>query len=660
MRFTHRLCLSVMVVALSGLATTASAQMQMTGRLNHAKFAGSNETVPMSAVAVFALKDAVNAEPIPFRTWETEPPGWFRLTGNYGRYSLLFGTPSHYMRPLIRNNVFVETDKEIVRSYSPEFDFAMFDPSGYDSKAAVAYYQTFVAKGNSLTNVGFRLVHDGVDGQGPGKQDFLISVHKKGPGTPDTWEQVGPTGLVLEVNNGGAIDYAYSVGWNSEEVPLQAGETYAVQLRTKKKDGTFQAHWKANDDTTEDCFRVAANGDKGWQKHDLWIAIDSDSDGLVIPYNKRVTKTFVNSKDQTLLTQSRKKWTQTYVAQGTSLAAVQLYAAFAGTQPSMMRQRLRVTVREGGPEGKIVGKQNLTIGNGLYTGDASWGTAGTMYNPGDVPLVPGQTYAIEFESIEGHETLNGFINFKGQFNDEKASFNPYRKQLEDSYDQGTAYVDGKDAGFDLDMQIVEFVKTPKHDWSKAVEKENLLKNGDMEKGTAGKAKANNSELEGWTRFATIPETVARWTTDRENQDNHIAQVRLAGYTNQPIDGGFVQKVEGLSHLENYRASGKVRCTWPIMDRYQCYVGVDPTGQTDDPKASTIKWTMMPDVHGVWVPYLSDPIRPAWDKEKKVQPAISVWLRGKAKSTEQLEYRADFDDFSLSKVRTAPPGSMETK
>src|SRR5690606_13785785 len=90
MPFTRVACLGLLLLILPTMAVPAGAQMLLTGRLNHPKFAGSQETVPMKAVAVFALKDSENSEPIPFRTWETEPPGWYRLSGNYGRYTLLF------------------------------------------------------------------------------------------------------------------------------------------------------------------------------------------------------------------------------------------------------------------------------------------------------------------------------------------------------------------------------------------------------------------------------------------------------------------------------------------------------------------------------------------------------------------------------------------
>ena len=183
----------------------------------------------------------------------------------------------------------------------------------------------------------------------------------------------------------------------------------------------------------------------------MCMAVSSDCDGLVVPYNKRIQKKFVEFAG------FDKSWSQTYIARGKGLAGVILYTATSGVQPSLMKQRARVTVRQGGPGGKIIGTEKIAIGNGNYTGDASWGVFGAAFAPGEVTLEPGKTYAVEFESIENYDTLHGFVNIKGQVSDDKPGFNPYRKVPPDNYPQGTAYRKRTDKQpFDLDMQIVEY------------------------------------------------------------------------------------------------------------------------------------------------------------------------------------------------------------
>ncbi len=244
-----------------------------------------------------------------------------------------------------------------------------------------------------------------------------------------TWKQVGPESLVPDVDCGGAKNYIWCAGWNSGEVPLVPGETYAVQIRAQKPGGTFQAFWRSDADTISDCYRVGG-GNGGFQGRKIWLGVSTDGDGVLIPYNKRIHKQYGKFAG------FAPRWTQTYVAQGRSLAGVVLYAAVGGAQPPLSRQRVLVRVRQGGAEGVVVGNPRLAIGNGNYTGDASWGTFGVAYAPGEVPLTPGETYAIEFESYETVQTVGGFVNIKGQKSDGRAGFNPYRKYEPDEYAQG--------------------------------------------------------------------------------------------------------------------------------------------------------------------------------------------------------------------------------
>ena len=77
--------------------------------------------------------------------------------------------------------------------------------------------------------------------------------------------------------------------------------------------------------------------------------------------------------------------------------------------------------------------------------------------------------------------------------------------------------------------------------------------------------------------------------------------------------------------------------------HKCFIGFDPTGQAEDCDAATVQWTILPPLHGVFVDYSSDPIRPHGE-------AISVWLRGWTSMTNDYRFTADFDDLSLRRVR----------
>ena len=614
------------------------AQVVISGRILGPRCPGAAETIPFSGVLCVASLEGSGTEARAFRTWETEPAGWYQIKGGAGNYTLAFTGPAHFIRPLVWNNVYTRPGEIIDRlPGTPPSDFFCFHEGEWDPQRATDYYQTFVAQGKSVTQVGFRLAHDGLDGFGPQSQHLLVSIHRCGDDTPDQWPQVGPTAVVLNVDSGGGKNYIWSAGWNSGEVPIQPGETYAVHLRAETPGNTFQAFWRADNDTSADCYRLGA-GSAGFQKHDLWLSVGTDGDGLRIPYNKRVHKQFGQFAG------FANQWSQTYVAQGRSLAAVVLYAAVGGTQPPLSRQRVAVCVRRGGPGGPTVGLEKIAIGNGNYTGDASWGVFCAAFASGEVPLVPGETYAVEFTSIENYETLHGFVNIKGEVSDDRPGFNPYRKVAPDTYPHGTAFKLDRDAAdFDLDLQIIEYEHDMK-DWRTATDKKNLLRNGDMESGELAEV---GGGPEAWKRYSIDPATTHAYVADGKEKTNRLARVIGGGFNKQTVDGGFVQRIEGLSRLETYRLTGKVRASWAVDDQHQCWVGCDPTGQDNDPKATTIVWALLPGVHGVFVPHASDPIRPATN-------ALSIWLRGRTTLTVDTPFKADFDDFALQRVLTGVP------
>ncbi len=440
----------LVLLACGAVGDAPAAEAVLTGRLRQPATFEDRAAVPLGAVYVFGTLSGPGKQPLAHRTWETQPAGWYRLAGPPGSYTLLLTNPAHFMRPVVLSGVRAPAGqtKCDVQSHS---DYAAFPEAGWDRKPAGAYLQPFVARGRSVTQVGFKLATDGVDGFGPASQDLEVSVHRVDPGPPDAWRQVGPAIPVLGVDCGGGKNRAWSVGWDSGEVPVQPGETYAVRLDARRPSGTFQAFWGPCPESASCCLRRAGEGTWERTSQRLWMSVATDDDGLVIPYNKRVHREYGQFAG------FGRKWSQTYVAQGTSLAAAVVYAAVGGTQPPLSRQRVAIRVRRGGPAGPVVGVEKVAIGNGNYTGDASWGTFGTVLARGEVPLDPGTTYAVEIETLETPETLRGFVNIKGQVSDERPGLNPYRKYAPDAYGRGTAFRDGRDpVDFDLDMQIIEY------------------------------------------------------------------------------------------------------------------------------------------------------------------------------------------------------------
>ncbi len=627
----QRLSLALFCLLGCTIAAASHAQVTVSGRVWMPRSAGTQEMVPFKAIHVFGTPDGSTGQTAAFRTWEMEPAGWYRLTGSAARYTIAYSTPGKAMRPIIRTNVYTRDGDAFDINVSPAFDYAVLDETEWDPKPAREYYQTFTAKGTSITSVGLKLAHDGVDGEGPGAQNLVISIHRKGKsaGAPDAWRQIGPSMPVLNVDCGGVKSYDFSAGWDSGEVPTIPGETYAVRLRTESPAGKFQAYWKPHEGEGG-CYRVGSDGAKGWPGRDLWMTVASDSDGLVIPYNKRVHREFVGE------TKFGRKWSQTYVAQGKGLASVILYTATSGVQPGLPRQRVAVRVREGGPDGPVVGVEKIAIGSGNFTGDASWGVFGCAWAPGEVELEPGKTYAIEFESIETLESLAGYVNIKGMKNDCIPGFHPYPKTAPDSYKLGQAYFLGKPTDFDLDMQVVEY-RSSSLDWAGAADDANLLKDGLLSEGGAS-----------WHAFTVEPGTECSCVDDPNDAGNRILRTSCKSADATKVDGGFVQVVQELNRADTYRLQAQVRSTWAADVDHQCYVGYDPTGQDQDPQAKTIVWsTAFPPIHGRWVLFTSDPIRPTGS-------AISVWVRGRTTKPGDYPFRADFDDLQLRRVRTDVP------
>ncbi len=73
----------------------------------------------------------------------------------------------------------------------------------------------------------------------------------RGDNSPDFWRYsvAGNTWSTradtpADVNGGGSLNFEWSGGWNSGEVPLEPGQKYAVHLRAEKPGNVFQVHWR--------------------------------------------------------------------------------------------------------------------------------------------------------------------------------------------------------------------------------------------------------------------------------------------------------------------------------------------------------------------------------------------------------------------------------
>jgi len=244
------------------------------------------------------------------------------------------------------------------------------------------------------------------------------------------------------------------------------------------------------------------------------------------------------------------------------------------------------------------------------------------------------------------------VNIKGSTSEVKPGFNPYKKVSPDTYADGTAFLGGtEEKDFDLDLVIVEYEHNAE-DWENAVDAENLLENGDMESGELYPDEPSEGTADSWIKWVLDEGTEFAYLTDGPEHTNRIVRVIGGAATGKTANGGYVQRVSGLTHMETYRLTGRVRSSWPVDFEHVTSVGYDLTGQVIDPEADTIEGTRFPAIHSVFYDYASGPIRPE-------TAAISVWLRGKTTMTGQYyPYRADFDGFALHRVETGVPGASK--
>jgi hypothetical protein len=547
--------------------------------------------------------------------------GYYSFYPLAGTYSLYMHQPEWWVRPKVIPNINIRDGQELTINAEPPTDYSMvfgnnmgpWQGKGDPWAWATTWHQTFIALGTGITKVQFKLA-------GTNTERVRVSVHEdNGDPNPENWPQVGPERVIPNVGTMGDN----WTGWLSGEVPTTPGKTYAVRLHDAGGNRDF-GPFVYRDALGDGYEKGTAYGDGEAKPFDLYMTISADNDGSLIAYGKRAA-----SKPGGLAGWAV-SWGQTWKAIGKSLAGMDLFAASGSSKYSGIIHA-EVTVHRGGPGGKQIGPTKRV--NTAWWGPGV-GIFAVSYSPGEVPLTPGGTYCIQVTAVEP----------KGP-GVEDIGFNPSFFHLaDDAYSQGMACKDGeRQPEVDLEMTIVEWTTSPPlpkpppapvpPDPSK-----NLLKNGDMEDGQPGNE--GNPVPEGWTRWKRRP---TAWWYGKDFGRNGTLGIRVIGgaINGTKIRGGIVQRVDGLSPAKEYRLSGWVRTSNVTSNRHAAYIGFDPTGQTDDPFASTVKWIPTGDLSGVFEQVFSEPFRPSRD-------SVSVWTRGENEDTTEV-FTVDFDDLVLEKM-----------
>lgn len=634
---------------------------------------GENAPFPIGDAFLYFSHNGSNHVPSTFRALNTEPLGWWKFEGDPGLFSILAVFPDQYLRPAVWSPLPVLAG-ERMHGYplKAAMDFGRFEDKEWDPKPASAYYQVFKTNRKSVTNVSFKMAHDGVDGDGPGKQDIVVAVLEVGSdqSNPDTWRQIGPERVIENIDGGPDKHPVYTAAWNSGETPLTPGNLYAVRLATRQEGQSFQVFWSnelTNASAVQDVAWRISNAANGWERTSrrLWMSVDGDGAGLLIPYNK------ISGKAYGELGGFAQSWSQHFIAQGSSLAGAVLYAAVGGTQPPIYRQKTLVSVHEGSPKGPIIGVQKIAVGVGNYTGDASWGAFGAAFAPGETPLKTGIDYWIRWQTLETDFTIGNYVNSKGIRSSGTRGFNPYIQSaaVQSSNLHGSVKNDqipmsqNLDAiiiTYDNDIPFVRYLSKNEVHWKSElidcgdpldvlggmpVFSENLIQSSSGS--GAGLAEADIQDL--WSPFM-MNEGVRLEIEKRSGFSSRQVDVfqahdgGLFGKSGGAFDGGWVRTVNQLDPQSKYIFSGWIRSSYGLGLESQANIGWDESGQGENSESGSIEWSDVVVVPGLWTPFQSSPIKPFENK-------ISCWLRASGGSNSKFQFRAEFADLQVRQIKT---------
>ncbi len=360
-----------------------------------------------------------------------------------GPYSILMNQPLFFVAPKVVGTINLQAGQTLTVNPELPVDFSTyFKDSGQWTGAEPVWYQTYTATGTSVRGVTFFLA--GVDIQ-PGQEYSSAEVailKDNGNPNPVNWDFVGSR---MEPRIDSGTDNW--VRFRSGEIPTIPGTRYAVRIsgRNQSFSGSvnFQPY-KRNKDANSYVGGQAYNAAGVAQSFDLNYTVFSDNDGTLVTMNRRAVGLGYLCDEGFFGTQ----WGQTFIAQGQGLAGADVWAAGANHRWEL---DFMWKIRPGGPSGTQIGPTKITraayqtFGAGLH---------GVSYAPGEVQLIPGQTYYIEFAISNPPPDSNGF--------------NPYLMQpspgatcgggeSQDSYSGGMAFREGvARPNDDVSMTIVEY------------------------------------------------------------------------------------------------------------------------------------------------------------------------------------------------------------
>ena len=334
--------------------------------------------------------------------------GFYSVDLPPGTYGLLVSQPLFHIRSAVVPEVVVAEGESQTQNIDLPIEFSTYFRSADQwTGPEGTWYQTFTATGRAVSGVTFVLAS---------AESLSVNVavlEDDGSGEIADWP------MLAESATRAARGADNWVRFRSGEVPIVPGHRYAIRLRS---DSSFQPY-KRDKDGDSYVGGEAHNASGDAQPFDLTMVVFGDNDGSCVTMSKR--RTGVGDLRDGFFDG---RWGQTFVAQGTSLAAADIFAA-----GSTWNLAFTWEIREDGPTGPEIATRR-TVRGAFQSGGI--GLYGVAYGIDEVPLVRGRTYYVGMTGSEG--------------------FNPLI-MTDDSYDDGHAHQgDGARPDVDLNMTIMEY------------------------------------------------------------------------------------------------------------------------------------------------------------------------------------------------------------
>lgn len=308
-------------------------------------------------------------------------------TGN-GSSSLLVSQPVFWIRPKVVTGVVVPppgVSTEVNATLTPDYSMMLRQDQQW-TVPSPCWYQTFVSTGSALSGVVVTVA---------GKAPTTSGIHAQLLVQPSTG--LGADGGATNVTQwppvvrGGGKSTTYKLGtntdmwlrWRSDEVPLSAGTTYALQVCGEG--GDIQPY-KRNKDAHSYQGGRAFDGSGAAQAFDINAVVFTDNDGTRLTVAKRTPGLGSLVDDYW-----GKAWAQSFTASDTGgLAGADVFLAGAAGEWNLT---LRWSVHAEGSDGPgaQVGPEKTT--QAAYQ-TAGFGLHGVSFSRGEVPLVAGARYML--------------------------------------------------------------------------------------------------------------------------------------------------------------------------------------------------------------------------------------------------------------------------